>query len=201
MGCVIQNERGIAMLTVMMLMLMLTVLGIAAITVSGLENNMAGTQRTTEAAAIAAESCIATSANIIRQTIDEGSVPAVFTGGNPVPNNSATPVSGASLADELIGRSDSDADSPTSDPDVNMGTVGAFSVTGDIDRIYARTKAGSAIMFASGYEGTGAGAGGGGVEIMYRIDCVASNVATGTSSRIVAVYACTHTGETCQKKI
>ena len=45
------NERGVALLTVMMVLLMLTVLGIAAITVSGLENNMAGLQRTMEASA------------------------------------------------------------------------------------------------------------------------------------------------------
>jgi len=50
------NDRGMAMLTVMMVLLMLTVLGIAAITVSGLGNTMAGLQRTMEASANAAES-------------------------------------------------------------------------------------------------------------------------------------------------
>jgi Tfp pilus assembly protein PilX len=58
-----------AMLTVMMVLLMLTVLGIAAITASGLGNNMAGLQRTMEASANAAESCLGTGANIIQQVL------------------------------------------------------------------------------------------------------------------------------------
>jgi Tfp pilus assembly protein PilX len=56
------------MLVVLMVMLMMTVLGVAAITVSGLENKIAGLQRTTENAAQAAESCLGTSANVIMQT-------------------------------------------------------------------------------------------------------------------------------------
>ena len=52
----LNDERGMAFLTVMMVLLMLTVLGIAAITVTGVENNMAGLQRTMEASANAAES-------------------------------------------------------------------------------------------------------------------------------------------------
>ena len=52
------DQRGMAMLTVMMVLLLLTVLGIAAITASGLGNTMAGLQRTMEASANAAESCL-----------------------------------------------------------------------------------------------------------------------------------------------
>ena len=63
----LNDERGMAFLTVMMVLLMLTVLGIAAITVTGVENNMAGLQRTMEASANAAESCLGTGANIIQQ--------------------------------------------------------------------------------------------------------------------------------------
>ena len=51
----LSNEHGMAMLTVVMVLLILTVLGIAAITVTGMENKMAGLQRTMEASAQAAE--------------------------------------------------------------------------------------------------------------------------------------------------
>src|SRR6187200_765976 len=63
------SEQGMAMLTVVMVLLMLTVIGIAAITASGLENNMAGLQRTMESSGQAAESCLGTGANIIIQTL------------------------------------------------------------------------------------------------------------------------------------
>ena len=36
------NEQGVAMLTVLLIMLMMTVLGVAALTVTGFESRMAG---------------------------------------------------------------------------------------------------------------------------------------------------------------
>ena len=38
----LKNEQGIAMLTVLLVMMMMTALGIAALTATGLENRMAG---------------------------------------------------------------------------------------------------------------------------------------------------------------
>lgn len=57
---VVTNERGIALITIMLVMVIMTVIGIAALTVTGMENRMAGFQRTGEAAATAAESCVGT---------------------------------------------------------------------------------------------------------------------------------------------
>ncbi|MGH7254484.1 MAG: PilX N-terminal domain-containing pilus assembly protein, partial [Nitrospirales bacterium] len=51
---VLGRQDGIALLTVVLLMVVLTILGIMAITVSGLENRMAGHGRTAEAAMAAA---------------------------------------------------------------------------------------------------------------------------------------------------
>jgi hypothetical protein len=79
--------------------------------------------------------------------------------------------------------------------------INNFTVNGDIDRLYAKAKSGGSMQQFGGYEGTAGGAAGGGVEILYRIDCSATNSATGTRGRITAVYACTATGETCQRKI
>jgi hypothetical protein len=36
---------------------------------------------------------------------------------------------------------------------------------------------------------------------MYRIDCRAMTTISSTASRIVAIYACTATGESCQRRI
>ena len=101
-----------------------------------------------------------------------------------------------------MGQSDNNPDDPSTAATANMIlTVGAFTVNGDIDRLYAKPKSGSAMQFASGYEGMAGGAAGGGVDILYRITCVTSNSTTGTTSQMSAVYACTATGESCQRKI
>ena len=202
-GCA-KNEQGIAMLTVMLAMLMMTVLGIAAITVTGLENRMAGSMTSMEGATAAAESCAGIGVNIIQQTIDPyggaGSLPAAFRSdatpvAGPVPQTNAT-----LLTQEIMGSSDNNSDFPDgtgSAPNFDQ-TIGAFRVYGDIDRLYIKGSAGSGMQQFAGYEGTGSSAVGSS-NIYYRIDCVARNAATGTSARVTAVYACTTTGESCQK--
>jgi Tfp pilus assembly protein PilX len=190
-----KDDRGVAMLTVMLIMLMLTVMGVAAMTVSSVENNIAGMQRTTEAAGTAAESCLGTGVNIIQQTIMAGSLPAAFaTPGGPVGNVTT-------LNSEIMGQSDNNPDTPSSVPPNMTMSAGAFSVKGDIDRLYAKAMSGGSQVFAGAYEGYGQGAGAGGIEIYYRIACVASNTATGTSSKTTAVYACVTAGEGCQRKL
>lgn len=193
------NQNGLALLTVMMVMLIMTVIGIGAITVTGLENRMAGYLRTGEAAASAAESCLGTGVNVVQQTIDLGSLPAAFLD-NAAPAGPVPQANGPTLNSEIMGQSDNNADAPTVAPNT-VATMNTFTVRGDIDRLYAKGKAGGSLQFAAGYEGTGAGASGGGIDIFYRINCVASNAATGTNSHIIAVYACTATGESCQKKL
>lgn len=199
---VIGNQRGVAFLTVMLLLLILTVIGVAAVTVSGLENRIAGLARTSEAASSAAESCLGTAVNIIQQTIDQGSLPATFLS-NATPPGPVPQANSAVLNQEIMGQSDNNpdvADGTGAVPNIAQ-TVGAYTVNGDIDRLYAKAKAGSGMQMFGGYEGTAGGASAGGVDILYRVNCVARNVATGTSSRITAIYACTMTGESCQKKL
>ena len=201
-GCA-KSEQGVAMLTVLLVMLMMTVLGIAAVTVTGLENRMAGFMTSMEGATAAAESCAGTGVNIIQQTIDPyvgaGTLPTAFlsnaTPAGPVPQTNA-----AVLSQEVMGSSDNNsdfADGTGAVPNL-VQTVGAYTVTGDIDRLYIKGSPGSGMQQFAGYEGTGNSAVGSS-NIFYRIDCVARNTATGTSARVTAVYACTTTGESCQK--
>jgi Tfp pilus assembly protein PilX len=192
-----RDQNGMALVTVMIAMVIMTVIGIAALTVTGLENRMAGFQRTAEAAATAAESCIGTGVNVIQQTIDQAKVPDTFIQnvGGPVPIASQL-----TLEREIMGQLDNDPDTTATPANMEV-TIGPFQVNGDIDRLYAKTKAGGAIQFAAGYEGTAGGAAGGGVDILYRITCVATDSATNTTSQVSAVYACTATGESCQKRI
>ncbi len=200
----LSTEDGLAFLTVMMVMLMLTVLGITAITVSGLENNIAGMHRTTETAANAAESCLGTGVNLLQQVMlpENGStIPAAFLdnatppGPVPIANNNKT-----TLEQEIMGNPEGSIDTPADQTPNLRISVGGYTVSADIDRLFAKAKAGSGQQQNAAYDGAGVGAGANGIDIFYRIDCMAVNSATGTESRVSAVYACSMTGDGCQRQ-
>jgi hypothetical protein len=71
---------------------------------------------------------------------------------------------------------------------------------GDIDFLYRKQRAGSGQQFGAAYDGTSVGAGAGGTDLFYSVDCVATNTATGMSSRIAAVYSCLF-NEGCTRKL
>lgn len=204
----IRDERGIALISVMMVMLMVTVLGIAALTASGLGNSMSGLQRTMTESGQAAESCLGTSANVLLQTLlpESGSEipPALLAPTGPVvtTNNNAV-----ILADEIIGQPENSIDvasgiGPTglaAAPNIQM-TVGNYTVVGDIDRLYVKPRAGSGQQQNAAYDGAGVGAGANGIDIFYRITCTATNTATGMESQVSSLYACAFTGDGCQKQ-
>ncbi len=202
------DEQGMAMLTVIMVLLMLTVLGIAAITASSLENNMAGLQRTMEASGQAAESCLGTGANIIIQTLlpENGAViPATLVApAGPVVSTNNNPTI---LGNEIMGNPENNIDVATgvgptglaAAPNTQM-TVGAYTVWGDIDRLYIKLRAGSGQQQFAAYDGTGVGAGSSGSDVYYRVTCTAVNTATGTETRVSSLYACALTGDGCQKQ-
>src|SRR6476620_1916199 len=175
---ILSDAQGMAMLTVMMVLLMLTVLGIAAITVSGLGNTMAGLQRTMEASANAAESCLGTGANIIQQVFlpEKGSqIPAALLDNSsppgPIPNGNKTV-----LENELIGNPENNTDQASGVPNLVMpGTIGPYRVAGDIDRLYVKMRAGSGQQQFAAYDGAGVGAGSNGVDAYFRISCLATN--------------------------
>lgn len=192
-------EKGVALLTVLLLLIAMSVLGIGALTVSALGNRMAGFARGGETGATAAESCIGTALRIIQDTLDQGALPSAYLD-TAVPTPGPVPASnGPTLQQEILGQADNSPDVATIAPNT-LVTVNNFIVRGDIDRLYAAPRVGSALQFASGYEGTAGGAAAGGVDVLYRIDCTATQASTAAMSRITAVYACMVSGETCQRK-
>jgi Tfp pilus assembly protein PilX len=189
------DQKGVALLTVMLLLLIMTVLGIASITVTGLENRMSGFLRTGEAAAAAAESCLGVGANIIQQAWmpqNAAAIPAAFLS-NAVPPG-PVPVSNAvTLHDEIYGMNaamndmTNNTDTAATSPNLVIN-VGGFAVNGDIDRLYVQNTIAT---------------GGPSATVMYRINCVATNVATGNVSPSTAIYGCTKlpNATECSKKI
>lgn len=186
------GQAGVALLTVMMMLLIMTVLGVAALTTTGLENRMAGFARTGESAATVADSCMGVGANIIRQVLmpgNSGGVPLPFLSTaappGPVPATNAV-----ILHSEIYGK-DASGVSTKNSPDTAAGvpnlafTVNGFTVNGDIDYLYIEHTAGTAATTN-----------------VYRINCVATNVAAGTSSSVTAVFGCTlvQGSSECSKK-
>ena len=186
------DQRGLALITALLILITMTVIGIASITVTSMEGRMAGVMRTGEAASVAAESCLDTGVEVIMQTLDisaGGQLPAAFdspAGPVPAANHNA-------LQAELLGQDDNNADTPSSNPPNLSMTFNNFSVAGDIDRLFIQPKPGTTLAFDEPQ--------GGSVEILYRVDCVASNAATGATTRIVGVYACTVNSDGCQRAL
>jgi Tfp pilus assembly protein PilX len=209
---IIAREDGIAMLTVLMLTVILTIIGIAAVTTTTMDMWLAGGERTRETSVNVAEACLSTGVQIIQQTLQNAAIPgALLTAGNN-PQVFQNP-----LQNEIMGIDNQNADTadpsqasvPLSGyaPNAQLTMPGGYTAFMDIDRLYVQYKVGSAIQFASGYEGLGAGAASGGVEILYRIECYAGNTPAGgnqvyqVNTRISAVYSCVVSGESCQRKI
>jgi hypothetical protein len=200
-----RGEEGIALVTTLVILLIMTVLGVGAVATTALENRIAGFQRTGESSTSAAESCVGTSVNIIQQTLATSNltVPALFvSAAGPVLTTAEVAVN-PTLSLEISGSSVNDPDLVTgagaAGPDYSL-QINGYSVLGDIDFLYLVPKAGSGGGSSGGYEGAGGGGAGAGVDRLYRIDCRATLTAVGSESRVVAIYACTLNG-ICQKKI
>jgi Tfp pilus assembly protein PilX len=189
-----KNQQGIAMLSILMLMLILTVLGIGAMTITGIENRVTGFASSMEASSAASDACVSTGVKVIQQVLD-------------VSNGMSVPT--ALLDNQISGDSTAAADAPIGPPFPPgivaavpnlVQTVGAYSVAGDIDFLYRKPRAGSGQQFGAAYDGTAVGGGAGGVDMFYRVDCVATNTTSGTSSRITAIYSCLY-NDGCTRKL
>lgn len=209
--CSVAGERGVAMFTVLLLLVLISALGIAATTITGIENRVAGFASTMESSSAAAEACVETGVKVIQQVLDVsngGSVPTALlsnqTPAGPVPSTNK-----AQLELEIMGDPTALLDTPIGPPFPpgvaaavpNLSqNMGSYAVVGDIDRLFLKPRAGSGQQFASAYDGTAVGAGSGGMDIYYRVDCAATNVATGMSSRVAATYSCLY-NEGCTRKL
>jgi Tfp pilus assembly protein PilX len=191
-----QDERGISFMVMMIIVLLTGVLGVAALTMTGLENSMAGAIRMVEEGTHAAESCVGTSVNVIQQSIDSGTVPpTLIAPQGPVPAANAM-----FLGQEINGVQVNNPDTAVgtgSNPNIVLN-VNNYVVNGDIDFQYRKQKSGGASSIAAGYDGTGTGAAS--VDLFYRVDCTAVNAATGTTSRVIAVYDCLASGDGCTRR-
>lgn len=186
------NERGTSFMTVMLLILIIGALGVAALTMTGMENSMAGAVRMVEEGTAAAEACVGSAVRAIRLTIDDpdmtGPAAALIAPQGPVPAGNQ-----AVFSQEINGTLRNHADIAVgagNAPNLVMN-VNGYTVNGDIDFLYSKRRAGS--DFADTEKPT--------YDQYYRVDCVAANAATGATSRVIVTFDCLNTtGEGCVKR-
>ncbi len=181
-----RDERGASFMTVMILTLMTGVLGVAALTMTGLENSMAGAVRMVEEGTHAAESCVGTAVRVINMTLDDTAMPATLI----APQGPVPALNAAFLSQEING-------ALRNNPDVAIGAgnapnltmnVNNYIINGDIDFLYSKQRMGDDL---TGGEPA--------FDQFYRVDCTAANAATGSASRVIVTFDCLQkTGEGCK---
>ncbi|MDC8448149.1 MAG: hypothetical protein LV473_07310 [Nitrospira sp.] len=191
-GRLCRDERGTSFMTVMLLMLIIGALGVAALTMTGMENSMAGAVRMVEEGTDAAEACVGSAVRAIRLTIEDpqmtGPAAALIAPQGPVPT-----LNQGVFTQEING-------TLRNYPDIAVGAgnapnlvmnVNGYVVNGDIDFLYSKRRTGS--DFADPDKPT--------FDQFYRVDCVAANAATGATSRVIVTFDClNNTGEGCVKR-
>lgn len=164
----IRNENGMILVTVILLMAIVALLGVIAINTSTVDIQISGNMRRMSSAFSGAEAGTDLAVPVIERTLAAGEL-------DPTSISDGTVDGGGDLATEITGGSDYNMDSASGSPDLEYTLSGpdenggSVQVQVDIDRMYAYTLPGGAMEFASGYEGTGAAAAGGGIGILYRI--------------------------------
>lgn len=186
------NERGTSFMTVMLLTLIIGALGVAALTMTGMENSMAGAVRMVEEGTDAAEACVGTAVRAIRLTLDDATMTkeaaVLINPQGPVPASNV-PVFQQEIAGTLRNHADIAVGAGNA-PNLVMN-VNGYVVNGDIDFLYSKPRAGCNIADSDSPCR----------DVYYRIDCLAANAATGTTSRVIATYDCYDTtGEGCLKR-
>ena len=190
-----RREDGIAMLTILMLTLILTVIGIAAITTTTMDLKLAGGELMRETSTNTAEACMSTAAQIIQQTLTNSKIPARLLAG-PNPQINPNPLKSEIMGEDGFEQLNDTADfqDPANAPNAVL-TVGGFTVNIDIDRLFLRPKAGGSLKASEGYS-TGVPS----FEVLYRISCYSSG-GSGTIGHITGVYACPLDKGICRRQI
>lgn len=164
---IFKDQRGSILLVALMILLILTALGIAAISTTTTEVRIAGNSTAQNRVFYGADGGSRTYPPILKETIQSRAVPARFIQPDgPVGDPS-------NLTAEIFGFTPNDGleDSPVNNPDL-FSTLDAVEVRLDLDRVQERFLSGGAAEFAGGYEGIGASSASGGVGIFYQADSV-----------------------------
>jgi len=172
-----RDNNGYVLVTGLLMLLVLTVIGLAAISTSTLENLLSGNIRLKESNLAISDGCSELSLMAIERAVRNKDI----TGFSDV-------VTASDLTEELRAGAFNTDGMSLSDADItcNDGTVGATSAVVDIDVMYPKWIGGSAIEFASGYEGLGKG-GGSSYATYYRVNASGAG-SMNSESNVGSIY-------------
>ena len=174
----LSNEKGAILITMLLLMVIVTLIGVIAINTATVDIQITGNTKRESVAMGAAEAGVDLSIPIIELTLASGQLTTsssgvVYTIGSLANlDDGGTYDKDTTLIESEIFNDQSDAELKDFNTDVAISSFGSdqAGINIDIDRMYSYAIEGSSIEFAAGYEGIGAGAGGGGIGILYKIN-------------------------------
>lgn len=167
-----QREHGSILLTTMVVMVLLSILGMAAIDNSSVEVKLAANSKFHQVAFYNADSGVYMTPKVVSACIDQGAEPSLSSA-------AYTPNDGTFLR-EVMGYDSHDAAS-----DIRF-TLGQGSTDVDVSRDRTAHIAGGGVEFASGSEGIGVGSAGG-VAIFYIMNAIGDGPSS-SSSTVEALY-------------
>ncbi len=182
-----KNEKGVALIVGTLLLLVATAVGVIALSTSNTNVMISGNQRLSEVNFAAADSGVSVSIPVIKTAISERDIKNSDYPNITVDDSDSDPANDIpDFVDELVG-TPVNADTASKTPDLSF-LLNDTTVNVDVDYLYRGYAKGSAIEFASGYEGIGKGAGGkGSVEVYYAINSLGiGNV--GSETEVCAIY-------------
>jgi hypothetical protein len=180
---ILKSQEGIVLAVSLLLLLVATVAGITALSTSTTNVMIAGNRRLSELNFSSADSGAFTTKPVINDTAFNGVVNVKYLADiDPLVKDAID------FAGEIGGGSGGDSALDNPDIGFSLGAdESATTVFVDVDYLYAAYAPGSAIEFASGYDGLGKGAGAGGAHIFYNVNSV-SQGEVGSETEINAVY-------------
>ncbi|MBI5056627.1 MAG: hypothetical protein HZB61_08440 [Nitrospirae bacterium] len=172
-SCSDRDDNGYILITVLLLLLVLTVVGMTAIGTSTIENMMSGNIKCRERNISKSAGGIGISTGIIQRALGPDGDTKCFSGVIMDPN----------LPFELLNTSFA-TDEPDTNPDATLQVDGG-NLNIDIDKMYSKWINGTAIEYAAGYEGVGK-SGSSGIYAFYRINSNSTECASNTT--VGAIY-------------
>ena len=179
-------QQGTALIMSILILLLLSLIGVYAVSTSTVESKISGVERGLQEAFYTADSGEPLGVTLTK-TILRDDTQTVSALGQPW---SAVIGEGDSFLTEIYNNAsnrDWDEDIDSKDDGNNLGLPSYVQLLIDIDRLEAHHMAGGGVEFAAGYEGVGFG-GGGDVGILYAVDSRGIYSMRGAESELHAGY-------------
>jgi len=174
----IQDEKGVVLVTSLIIMGLLMVIGTSITMTSSIELNIARNEKVGKTAFYRAEN----GRVIAARAIHAAAASTTWNNGDNFEGNSEITIADGNFFTEGFDVNDT-VDTVFASPDIQMTNDLGADI--DIDKIEVGPMPGASAEFASGYEGVGHE---GMVQAVYRIDSVGREPATGANARVMLEY-------------